>query len=165
MAEKEKKNGASKKSAGTRKARKSSRDLYEEIFVKAAEAENEHLTLKNAERMEGLDLLWALLQEYQQNPQATTKQRPLAVQLLAACFNMMHRSEVNVNLLERLQHRPPSLSLREPGRKYPVGNGGITNEDIALGIVNANREFFQMPEQLQILLIELKKYENFGRLV
>ena len=111
------------------------------------------------------DGLLLLLQEYQQNPEATTKQRSLSLQLLAACLNMMHRSEVNTNLLERLQHQPPNLSLREPGRKYPLGNGGISNEDIALEIVNAHQEDFEAPEQLQRLLIELKKYENFGRLV
>ena len=154
-----------KKPAGARKERKSPRAIYEEIFVNAAKAENEHLSLKNANSIEGLDLLWVLLQEYQQNPEATTKQRSLSLQLLAACLNMMHRSEVNTNLLERLQHQPPNLSLREPGRKYPLGNGGISNEDIALEIVNAHQEDFEAPEQLQRLLIELKKYENFGRLV
>lgn len=169
MAEKEKmtnaKAEAKKKPAGARKARKSSRAMYEEIFVNAAREENEHLSPKNADHIEGVDLLWALLQEYQQNPEATTKQRPLALQLLAACLNMMHRSKVDTNLLELLQHRPPNLTLREPGRKYPLGNGGITNEDIALEIVSSNQEAFQTPEQLERLLIELKKYENFGRLV
>lgn len=169
MAEKEKtpdtKAEAKKKPAGTRKARKSSRAMYEEIFVNAAREENEHLSPKNPEHLEGVDLLWALLQEYQQNPEVTTKQRPLSLQLLAACLNIMHRSKVDTNLLELLQHRPPNLTLREPGRKYPLGNGGITNEDIAMEIVNSNQEAFQTPEQLERLLIELKKYENFGRLV
>ena len=36
-----------KKPAGARKERKSPRAIYEEIFVNAAKAENEHLSLKN----------------------------------------------------------------------------------------------------------------------